>query len=292
MRDDIEILSEYENMQSTILCKCKNHPHNIFSVKAYTLSSGGGVCNICALGKKKLVGRTFGKLLVTGLDEELSVKKKKAYWKCECSCGNKISVLQSSLLDGNTQSCGCLNNERIKEIGYKNKIYNKYDLTGEYGIGYMSNGKCFYFDLDDYEIIKDYCWHSDNYGAIKACELRNRGYSVYMHRLIFGLRKNIDYSIQVDHINHNRADNRKENLRLVDNSHNQMNTKIGKNNLSGEKGVSFQKASQKYMARITVNKKVIYLGLFEDIKDAKNARKEAEKEYFGEYAYDERGDMR
>ena len=37
------------------------------------------------------------------------------------------------------------------------KKYNTYDLSGEYGIGYTSKGEEFYFDLDDYDKIKDYC---------------------------------------------------------------------------------------------------------------------------------------
>ena len=40
-----------------------------------------------------------------------------------------------------------------------NKKYNKYDLSGEYGIGWTSNtNQEFYFDLEDYDKIKDYCW--------------------------------------------------------------------------------------------------------------------------------------
>lgn len=41
--------------------------------------------------------------------------------------------------------------------GKKNKRYNRYDLTGEYGIGYTNQGVEFYFDLEDYDKIKEYC---------------------------------------------------------------------------------------------------------------------------------------
>ena len=56
---------------------------------------------------------------------------------------------------------------------------------------------------------------------------------------------------------------------------------------SGVIGVYFHKLAQKWCARIRVDGKEIYLGLYDNLEDATKVRKEAEQKYFGEYAYDE-----
>ena len=48
------------------------------------------------------------------------------------------------------------------------KQYNNYDLSGEYGIGYLFNGEEFYFGLEDYDKIKNYCWYKDSGGYIRT----------------------------------------------------------------------------------------------------------------------------
>ena len=103
---------------------------------------------------KNLSGQTFGRLKV--IERNGSDKHGKALWKCICECGSEKIVIAttSQLTTSHTQSCGCLQKERTSKA---NKKYNSYDLSGEYGIGYTSKGKKFYFDLEDYDKIKDYC---------------------------------------------------------------------------------------------------------------------------------------
>jgi hypothetical protein len=95
-----------------------------------------------------------------------------------------------------------------------------------------------------------------------------------------------DFQMQVDHIRHKRYDNRKSELRIIDNSKNQMNSVIKKNNTSGCKGVSWDKRAGKWYAYINVNKKRINLGKYINFEDAVKVRKGAEEKYFGEYSYD------
>ena len=46
-----------------------------------------------------------------------------------------------------------------------NVKYNKYDLLGSFGVGWTTNtNKEFWFDLEDYDKIKDYCWAENNNG--------------------------------------------------------------------------------------------------------------------------------
>ena len=186
----------------------------------------------------------------------------------------KCVVLGYSLTHNHTKSCGCLNVEKFIE---RTKKYNFYDLTGEYGIGYTSNtNRPFYFDLEEYDKIKKYCWRENDKGYILAF---HKGKDIRMHKLFV----NSDF---VDHINHNIADNRKENLRPTTNSQNQMNAKLRTNNTSGITGVHWDKRRRKWIATLTLNKKRIQLGAFNNFDDAVKARKEAEEKYFGEFSYD------
>ena len=63
----------------------------------------------------------------------------------------------------------------------KFKKYNTYDLSGEYGIGYTSKGEEFWFDLNDYNKIKDYCWYYNSNGYL--CSQNANCKHIYFHRL-------------------------------------------------------------------------------------------------------------
>lgn len=88
----------------------------------------------------------------------------------------------------------------------------------------------------------------------------------------------------IDHKNRDRFDNSWDNLRIATRTQNNMNAPIRINNKSGFKGVSLRKDTGKWHARITIDKKIILLGNFENIEDAVKVRKEAEEKYFGSYA--------
>ena len=81
---------------------------------------------------------------------------------------------------------------------------------------------------------------------------------------------------QLDHINRIKTDNRIGNLRLANNAENHQNMPMPRNNTSGHIGVCWKKKSQKWEARITINKKQIHLGSFTDLSEAIAARKAAE----------------
>ena len=80
--------------------------------------------------------------------------------------------------------------------------------------------------------------------------------------------------LEVDHINHVRNDNRLVNLRFVTHRGNMRNQSVSKNT-SGVTGVFFSKARKKYIAQIEVNRKAIYLGMFDTLEEAAAARAEA-----------------
>ena len=100
------------------------------------------------------------------------------------------------------------------------------------------------------------------------------------HRIVMLMHtKGFDTSLQIDHMNHERDDNRIENLRLVTNSINGKNTKMHKNNTTGVTGVTFDKNRNKYKAQIVVNHKLDNLGRFNTFKEAVQARLQAEIKY-------------
>ena len=228
---------------------------------------------------RDLSGQRFGKLIVLEVDKNETKKHKgrNVYWKCLCDCGNYKSIVSGSLTNGTTKSCGCLKIQSSKD---RNKKYNTYDLSGEYGIGYTSKGEEFYFDLEDYDKIKDYTWYINNKGYVFSAKDE-----ILMHRLV----TNCPDNLIPDHIHGEKSttDNRKSNLRIVNRSQNSMNVKIRSDNTSGITGISWDKRSNKWCVRIMVKGKNIYLGYFnkDDLDKAIQARLDGEKKYFGEYSY-------
>ena len=87
----------------------------------------------------------------------------------------------------------------------------------------------------------------------------------------------------IDHINNDKLDNNVCNLRFCTQQENCMNRKLSSKNSSNYKGVTFHKRSNKWHARIMVNKKLKHLGYFDKIEDAVNCRVKKAKEVYGEY---------
>lgn len=104
-------------------------------------------------------------------------------------------------------------------------------------------------------------------------------YHIYhAHRLIWVMCTG-HWPKEIDHENHIRHDNRWRNLREVTRQTNQRNASKRKDNTSGLTGVRLHKQIQQWTAQITVNRKQIHLGLFEEWWDAACARKAAENKF-------------
>lgn len=210
-------------------------------------------------------------------------KKAPIKWHCKCDCGNEKDVKGSYLTSGVSRSCGCLASDAARERRRKHN-HNRYDLqTYEYAVGYTNKNKEFYFDKEDYEKIKPYCWEINPCGYCCAKRFDGSGKHILMHQLIMNQK-------YIDHINGMRNDNRKSNLRLFDdkynfNTYNQMNKKVQRNNTSGHPGICWHKRDQIWESYISVNRKRIYIGQFKNYDDALDARIEAEEKYFGENSY-------
>lgn len=123
----------------------------------------------------------------------------------------------------------------------------------------------------------------DEAGSLKPIGYRQVGIAgnlFYVHRVCYAIYHGADpYPMQIDHINHDRSDNRIENLRLVSSQENAKNQKKNSNNTSGVAGVSWQKNRNKWIAQIIVNGKYKHLGCFTNKNDAIAARRAAEKKH-------------
>ena len=145
----------------------------------------------------------------------------------------------------------------------------------------LTQGKFALVDDEDFEYLNQYKWQISNNGYAVRQSRINGGNpkTILMHREIISP----DTYLYVDHVNMDKLDNRRKNLRVCSNSQNQRNRKKQPNN-SGYKGVFFYKEKKKWRASIWVDGKPLYLGLFESPELAANAYDEEAKKYFGEFA--------
>lgn len=156
--------------------------------------------------------------------------------------------------------------------------------------GIISNGSHVLIDPDLFEYLSQFSWSMSRSGYAKRCQhisydpatKKQTSTSVYMHKDIMGLDRYSD--IKVDHINGNKLDNRRVNLRRCTQTENNRNVApYGK--ASKYKGVSLFKRDNVWVAQITVNYKHINLGRYTTELQAAKAYNEAALKHFGEFAW-------
>jgi len=116
--------------------------------------------------------------------------------------------------------------------------------------------------------------------------LRSNGKTTYyLHELIFSTfvsGQPTQKGLTIDHKDHDKSNNTKENLRVATKTENQANKPISKRNTSGFKGVT--KSGNKWYAQISIGSKETYLGTFELAEDAAMAYNDAALTHFGSFA--------
>ena len=115
--------------------------------------------------------------------------------------------------------------------------------------------------------------------VIIGFSVAGKPYILTAHRLAWLYEYGEFPSGSLDHINHDRTDNRMTNLRIATQRENLRNQSMYCNNTTGHTGVSFSKDRNKYYAQIKVNYKRKHLGYFENVEDAAKAVKEARAHY-------------
>jgi len=145
---------------------------------------------------------------------------------------------------------------------------NKYKIVGDTLIVYnRKDNREMLFDAEDFNIVNKHTWYINiRYVTTRIRKIDNKQTGMYAHRLIMSFPNNF----YIDHINGNKLDNRKINLRLVTNSQNQHNQL----NVSG-----CYKQKYGWSATIHANGKSIYLGNYNTKDEARAAYLEAKKIY-------------
>ncbi len=138
----------------------------------------------------------------------------------------------------------------------------------------LTQGKSALVDDEDFERVNQFNWVFEGRYASRKYMVNYKSTKIYLHRFILNAPK----GICIDHKDGNRLNCQKSNLRFANKSQNAMNRSVS--------GITWVKTLNKWRAQIKLNYKNIFLGQFLLKEDAIIARKEAEKNYFKEFAYD------
>ena len=131
----------------------------------------------------------------------------------------------------------------------------------------LTKGKYTIVDDSDYELLSQWSWYYNGGYAVRGCPER-----ILMHRVI----TNCPIELEVDHINMDKLDNRRINLRNVTKSVNLHNTNAKKTSKSNIKGVFWNPINKKWRVQFSIDKKRIEVGSFDSLERAIVARKEVE----------------
>lgn len=215
-------------------------------------------------------GSRFGRLLVVKEAPGSIARRRK--WTCKCDCGKTKDVRQDHLNSGATTSCGCAQKEAVRKAKFKG---NEWSVVGDIAYAHATNvDRIFAVDKEDLPRVKDYTWSVNSKGYLEA---NVRGKTTKLHRLILAVT---DEKNLVDHINRDPRDNRKANLRIVNNQQNQWNRATPRNNQSGHRGVFWRSDKNKWVVHIQGN----HIGYFDNYEKAIEARLKEEKKRYGHYA--------
>jgi len=182
------------------------------------------------------------------------------------------------------------------------ELRNKYEIRGDTTAIFLSNRKGETYetliDTEDLEkiVALNLSWHLRFDPSTKSYYAKATRYipktdengwkseSVYLHMVIMDFKFE-NFNGHVDHINHNRLDNRKVNLRILPVSKNLRHRKgRNSNNKSGERNVCWSKTEQKYLVQLMHNGKNTCFGRFDEdeFDKAVALARRLRKELYGE----------
>lgn len=144
----------------------------------------------------------------------------------------------------------------------------------------LTQGKYALVDREDYERLNQYKWYFNGQYAVRHSPTLNgkRG-TIWMHREIL----KPSYGFVTDHINRDRLDNRRVNLRDCTPAQNRVNSKKRTDNTSGFIGVTYEVKKKLWIAQVEANGKN-RKRRFKKKEDAAKYYNELARTSFGEYA--------
>jgi hypothetical protein len=147
----------------------------------------------------------------------------------------------------------------------------------------LTQGKFSIVDDLDFDLLSKFKWHIDNAGYAKRWVYQKtvNGKRLSMCELMHRAIMSAPIGMDIDHVNGNRLDNRRSNLRICSRPQNSMNRGSNKNNTTGYKCV--WPARGRFKTCVTVNKRRIYLGSFGTAAEAHAAYESAAKQQHGSF---------
>jgi hypothetical protein len=128
-------------------------------------------------------------------------------------------------------------------------------------------------DRDDIEEVSRWSWHLGSDGYAMRATRENRRTVVYcLHRALLGLTT---YDrVDVDHVNRERLDCRRANLRVVPKGANDQNKTSYKGSSSRFRGVTWSRTARKWVAQVMTKRKNHNLGYFDSEEEAAEAARQ------------------
>ncbi len=145
----------------------------------------------------------------------------------------------------------------------------------------LSNGTGFALVSDeDFEFLDKFIWRIHRCSHTNYATAVINGRVTFMHDLILP----VTGKFTADHKDRNGLNNQRDNLRIATHSQNSANRKLQKNNTSGYRGVSQNKATGGWVARIKINKNYEHIGTYPTAQSAARAYNKRALEVWGEFA--------
>lgn len=203
----------------------------------------------------------------------------------DCESRNRLCYIE------NNRYCG-KHYQQMKVYG-RISIRTKYDINeieifDDYAKMYLYDARSnvigfTIFDIEDIEKVSSSGkWGTNRKSQYVYNQSLDENKTVMIHHFLLGIRPHELENFVVDHINRDRRDNRKSNLRIVSLQKNAINKGMQSNNTSGYPGIHFNKTRKKWESAIKINGRKINLGRFDTFESAVEVRKLAEIKYFGE----------
>lgn len=204
------------------------------------------------------IGDEFGRLKVL---ENKGIIKGTVHFLCECTCGTIKLIRGNSLQSNNTKSCGCLQKEVLLLSNTKHGMCG----TSTYNSWSSMIARCSNPKINNYQRYGD--------RGIRVCP---EWFNFKQFFLDMGERPE-NTSIERVNVNGNYEPS---NCIWASRTAQARNRRLLKVNTTGVNGVTWSKRNRKYCVKIGVNYKQHYIGLFENLNDAKAARFAAEQKYW------------
>lgn len=160
-------------------------------------------------------------------------------------------------------NAGELGSGRVTTCG--NCAFGRYEFIGDTAVCHLESGDFFTIDRKDHALISKYRWWNDGHGYYVTSV---NGKHLFLHDLLLPSQPGVFR----DHINRDKSDNQRVNLRYASAAENQRNRGLQRNNTSGFIGVSWHRRYGQYRALIECGGRSISLGRYAAPEEAARAR--------------------